>query len=320
MELTRPRPATGASGVNGTVNGTARGAPRRPPRPLRRNVVLAGRVLLWTALALLALRGAVTTVVELTSPPAAGVVAVDAVDAAFPVDAARALATRFAQDYLTYDAGSRDQEERLAAYGPGGQQGALGWDGIGEQEVHAAVAVDVAVHDRTRAAVVVAAQVTGRRWVHLSVPLVADEAGGLAVSGSPTLVAAPRLAAVPPDEEPPGDAALSRRLVGVLESFFDAYAAGRQEDLAYYLAEDRTMDGLDGTVELDELVELWVGEGATARQAAATVRWRDTTTGAALTQRYELRLVHDSGRWYVDGFGAGDAPVNDGTAPTRRTR
>lgn len=310
MQLTRPRPAAEDVARNGSAPSL------RSPRGgwMRRAAVLAGRLLLWTAILVLAVRGGVATVGELRSPASPTAVApTDEAAPPFPAAAAQALATRFAQDYLTYDAADdAGRADRLAAYGLVGRGGEVGWDGRGEQTVHAAVAVDVAVAGPTQAAVVVAAQVSGPRWLHLSVPVVADAAGRVGVAGSPTLVAPPPMAAVSPPREPPADTALSRELEPVLQSFLEAYAAGRADDLAYYLPVGREMSGLDGAVELDELVDLQVAEGGTARTALATVRWRDTVTEAGLTQRYELRLVDRDGRWYVDGFGPQGASMDDG--------
>ncbi|HVL98573.1 MAG TPA: conjugal transfer protein [Egibacteraceae bacterium] len=319
MQVTRARP-TAPPRHMAERNGHAPASPSPPRRRrVRRATVLVGRLVLWAAILALAVRGGVATVAELRGPPApAGVAAPQPAGTGFPVDAARALATRFAHDYLAYDPADDTRPDRLAAYLPGDGHGELGWDRNGEQAVHAVVALDVTVETVDRAAVLVAAQVSGPRWLHLSVPVVADREGRLAVGATPTLVAAPQLADQPPAEEPAGDKALSKELVPVLESFFDAYGAGRADDLAYYLPVGRTMGGLDGTVELDDLVDLWVAEGSGVRHAQATVRWRDTATGARLTQRYDLRLVDNAGRWYVDALGAQARQRTDGNGQGER--
>lgn len=318
MQLTRSRPEAPSP----SDNGTAPGPTRRDRGGLRRGLVLTGRVVLWSAILLLAVRGGAGILTELRAAPDAAPGVPAGVDEGFPSQAARAFATRFAHDYLTYDADARSRPDRLSDYVPGGEPGQFGWDGVGEQTVGAVVATDVTVLDRARASVLVAARVDGPRWLHLSVPVVADDAGRLAVAGSPTFVAAPRLASVPTEPELLVDSALSRELTPVLESFFEAYAEGRAEDLAYYLAVGRVVEGLGGTVELDELVDLEVAEGRDgddARDARATVRWNDPVTGAALTQRYDLRLVDGGGRWYVDGLGTGGAPLDEHN-DSRRTR
>lgn len=299
MEIVETRPR-----VDEDLPGRMAPPSKRGGGRLRRALVLAGRVILWAAILVLAVRGGVSTVAELAAgsqPPAPPVGEVEATET-FPVEAARAFATRFTQDYLTFDS-ARDRQARLAAYALPARDRQLGWDGVGEQGVLAVVAVDVAVVTDDRASVVVAAQVTGPRWLHLAVPVATDGAGGLVVPEHPAFVAAPRVAAAPPAPDAPVDNVLGRELAPVLESFFDAYAASRADDLGYYLPVGRTLDGLDGVVELDELVELEVAEGADLRSATATVRWRDATTGAGLTQRYELVLTNDAGRWYVDQLG-----------------
>lgn len=316
MQLTRPRPAPPPARV--AANGSSHAAVRPVRLRARRGAVLAGRGVLWAAIVLLALRGGVATVTELTGPGTPVAPNPTAGDAAFPVDDARALATRFAYDYLSYGPAGTGARDLLAGYGPA-QQGELGWDGAGAQTVDTAVAIAVDVESDGRAVVVVAARVDGPRWLHLAVPIALDDGGRLSVAGSPALVAGPPVGAAPPAGEGTVDVALSRELMPVMESFFAAYASGRADDLAYYLPVGRSLRGLDGVVELDALLELRVAEGGPQRDAKAIVRWRDSATGAALTQRYDVQVIDDAGRWYVQGLGAvaDPAPPPGADAPRR---
>lgn len=306
------------------TNGHRSPAPAKPPGGgYRRPLVLAGRLLLWAAIVVLAIRGAVGVVVELTGEAGTAGTPVDGgaatEETTFPVDAATAFAARFAQDYLTYaaESGRAERAERLAAYVPTGADRDLGWDGKGDQSVRTVLPVETRVVDEDRVVVTVAAQVAANRWLHLAVLVAADAAGGLLVAEPPALVAGPPPADVPsaswgPDGRGSGDVALADELTPVLESFFEAYAEGRPDALAYYLAVGRDLDGLGGLVELDELVSVWIQPGGAVRDAVATVRWRDQPAGGALTQRYTLRLVDVAGRWYVDALDtAGVDTTND---------
>lgn len=306
MQLTRSRPE------RPEAEHSAEPAQGRHPRRrggARRALVLAGRVVLWAALLLLAVRGAVGVAGELAGTESAVDAPATAATAAstFPTAQARAFATRFAHDYLTYDDALPERAERLSVYGLPTSDRQLGWDGNGAQVVRTVLPVEVTVLADDRASVVVAAQVSGPRWLHLSVPVVTDGEGGLAVPELPAFVAPPPEARVAPAGDEPLDGSLGRELTPVLESFFDAYAASRADDLGYYLPVGETLDGLGGVVELDALVEVAVAEGGGDRRTAfALVRWRDAATDARLTQRYDLVLTNDAGRWYVEHLGTGD--------------
>lgn len=318
--LTRSRRGETVGDPDTNGHRAARAPARRPGGGYRRRLVLAGRTLLWAAILVLAVRGGVGVVTELAGDADTGTAPVGGQAAvrgtAFPADAAAAFATRFARDYLTYDeqAGRAERAERLAAYVPAGSDRELGWDGKGDQSVRAALPVEARVVAGDRAVVTVAAQVADDRWLHLAVPVAADAVGGLVVAEPPALVAGPPPADVPSASwsavgRSSGDVALADELGPVLGSFFEAYGQGRADGLAYYLAVGRELDGLGGLVELDELVDVWIGRGGAVREAVVTVRWRDRPAGGALTQRYTLRLVDVAGRWYVDALRVGEGTI-----------
>lgn len=271
---------------------------------MRRYAVLAGRVLLWTTVGLVFVRGVVSLVRPAGRP--ATVAAVEAPASTFPVDEARAFAARFAHDYLTYDAANPElRRKRLAEYLPDGADGLAGWDGTGTQVAVNSMPVKVDVRGAERAVVIVAVEVTGPRWLHLAVP-VASDGRGLVLADTPMLVPPPPSAPVPPRAQPATDAGLTSELRPVVEAFFRAYAGESESDLDYYLPASTSMPVLGGSVTLDALTELAVAEGGDEREAAASVRWRDRTTGAGVVQRYHLSLVQRDGRWYVSRLG--DAP------------
>ena len=269
---------------------------------MRRHAVLAGRVLLWTVVALVFVRGAVSLVGPSREPAAVAVA--QSPDAGFPVDEGRAFAARLAHDYLTYDAANPElRRKRLAEYLPDGADALAGWDGTGTQVAVNAVPVTVDVRGAGRAVVTVAVEVTGPRWLHLGVPLASD-GQGVVLAGTPVLVPAPPLAEVPPRAQLATDAPLTSELRPVVEAFFRSYAGDSESELAYYLPASTSMPVLGGSVSLDALTELAVAEGEDEREATAAVRWRDRTTGAGVVQSYHLSLVQRDGRWYVSRLGA----------------
>ena len=281
---------------------------RRRPDP-RRALVVVGRTVLWSLLALLLVRGILDLVGDLRAGAAT---LVGPPTTASPEDVG-AYAATFAADYLTFDPADLDERTaRLAGYLAPGLDPRAGWDGVGTQTATAAVPLSSVVDD-DRTIVTVAARVvageTPPRWTYLAVPVHAGAAGGFVVVDLPATVAPPLVAQAPARPRGVVDDALSDALRPTLTSFFEAWAAGEPSDLERFVSSGRTLAGLDGTVELAELTALEVLSGGERREALARVRWRDRLSGAALEQAYDLVLVADGGRWYVESVGAGAAPA-----------
>jgi hypothetical protein len=294
--------------------------PERPPLPdlrprrggLRRLPVLLGRAVLWGVVLVLAVLGART----LLQAGASGPDAREGLLAAFPQDEARALATRFATDYLRYDEENPgDRVQRLLAYLPGAAGDDLGWDGAGAQDVVVALPAGLDVHSEQAATVLVAAQVDDGRWLHLAVPVEVDDLRRVSVTSTPILVPAPATASPAPPAVPVADEDLSSELVPLLQAFFEAYAIGDAEALAEHATPAVGPGGLGGLVELVEVSQVRVASGGDRRDARAVVRWRDPATGAQLPQLYHLQVVRADGRWHVDRLGAapGSATKENGS-------
>jgi hypothetical protein len=270
---------------------------------------LGGRVVLWAAILLVFANGIVALVknVRASEPRYIRTVASEDGNLGFPEKEAAVFAARFAHDYLSYD--SKDpnaRREQLSGYINDSFDPLVGWDGSGRQVAVNSIPVDVEVHSEDLGVVTVAVNVSGPRWVYLAVPITA-EGDGLVVAERPALVPAPEIADAPTDnvlfgiEDP--DPALAGRVQPSIESFFKAFASGKDADLAYFLPPGRTLSGLDGAVELDAIESLEVAQGGGQREAIARVRWLDPLTGGALTQTYRFTLVERDGRWYVDRLG-----------------
>jgi hypothetical protein len=271
---------------------------------MSRRLLVAGRVLLWGAVALVWVRGAMTFFPGATSAsrPAEAQPSV----VSFPEDAGQAVAVRFAQEYLTYGKdGGEERNRRLSAYLPEGADPTAGWDGRGAQEAGAAVPVGISVLGPRTAVATVSAR-AGTRWLHLAVPLAVED-DRIVVDDLPAFVPGPwpsaAIAAAPLSADP----ARGGEIGPALESFFKAYASGSQGDLSYFAAPGRSLAGLGGAVDFSGLVELRAGEGSKKLPAVTRVRWVDRETGAGFTQTYRMTLVARDGRWYVDRLGAGPA-------------
>lgn len=258
-----------------------------PPRWL----VVAGRSVLWALVGLLVALGAVTlygTVAGSGPAPATP-------GERFPAAAAEGFAARFAAAYLAGDV------EATAGWLAGETTVQI----IGGAEPKAVQPAGIEILDDRRATVTVAARLTDG-WVHLAVPVYADQAGGLAVAGSPTLVPPPARAA---DVPAAGLSATSSQLAGDLEeplaAFFRAYADSARAELARFSTDRLDVAGLNGAVAFDRLVAVeaaYRGQDPDTATADATVRWT-TPAGAELTQTYRLQLTRADGEWFVDGLG-----------------
>ncbi|GFN01423.1 hypothetical protein Sfulv_62330 [Streptomyces fulvorobeus] len=160
--------------------------PEKPPALVR-----VGRIALWGAVGLLAaagLRGLVAPPPSPAGPQAAPAPGPTA--AAYPEDAARALAVRAAHAYLAWDeAKPEDRARELAAVLAAGVDPQLGWDGRGTQAVGLVVPGPVIPGRAGRARVRVDAQIAPGagpvRWVAVEIPVAVAGGGRLVVSGPP---------------------------------------------------------------------------------------------------------------------------------------
>ncbi|MGH7746696.1 MAG: hypothetical protein ACREQ5_18365, partial [Candidatus Dormibacteria bacterium] len=165
--MTRTSPIDGGGG--------GRSWPARQISPVSRSVPrelkVAGRLLLWGAVALVMVTGVAHLVwhpraLDATAP-AAGPWAASA--------EAEAFAARYALDYLSYDEAHPElRAQALAADLPPGGDTTAGWDRHGTEAATAALAVTAATTDATHGLVTVAVRVVAGgspRWEYLQVPL-----------------------------------------------------------------------------------------------------------------------------------------------------
>lgn len=224
-------------------------------------------------------------------------------DASYPREPAEAYAVRFALAYETYDSAhvSRRQQA-LKQFLPTGADPTMGWDGVGSQTAYQGLAAGIDILDAQRSAVTVAVLVDNGRWIYLSVPVFADQ-GGYAVTGEPALVPPPASAVTRPsvtDVLAPEDTVLAAQLRPSMEAFFAAYAHSDATQLSYYASPGVSFMGLGGAVDFVALQDLTASSGpANQSTAKASVRWRDSVTGAGLLHVYQLHLVQAGGKWLV---------------------
>ena len=277
------------------------------------------RVVLWTALAVVAFRG-ITAIISGSSPAPAGGTGPANATGEFPVSLAEAYATEFGRVYLGFSPQSVGQREQaLASFVPPAVSAvnpSLGWNGIGELNLQSLQVAGIRVQDQKHAVVTLLALLNGQ-LMELGVP-VAATGSGLVVSGEPAwLPAPPRIS--PPPAPRGSDRVAQSQLMNELPPFFQAYASGDGRALNRFLAHGASVAGLGGAVTFDSIGALHVPPGGASRQITVTVIWQVPVTEqpgstAGMTSKLEMTYgmsVVDlqSGKWYVKEIGASTEAV-----------
>ncbi|MFI5731087.1 conjugal transfer protein [Kribbella sp. NPDC051587] len=239
----------------------------------------------------------------------------------FPVDEARAIATRYSISYLTWDEANPDA--RPAQVGldlAAGLDGRAGWNGRGKQVALIAYPGEVKVDPGGVAATVdvrVRVQqyyLKGRAmtpgamaWQRVSVP-VARTAARAVASGPPTFV--PDGRAPLPDNMPGAgvpDDDLAAATIKDAEAFFSAYAES-DDKVSAVASPGSSIRSLNGAVKFGELKDWQVYTGNdNERRATAAVTWKgvgDTTLDQTYTLTLRRTVATDGAqRWQVAAVG-----------------
>lgn len=242
-------------------------------------------------------------------------------ESSYPRDEAKAVATRFATSYMTWDEGNRDARSAAIALDlAAGLDTGTGWNGRGKQTAGTAypgeVKVDpggVAANVDVRVLVTPASKreklwVPGQpAWQRLSVP-VAKAGARVVVSGPPTYVADDP-AKLPEDMPKLGgtDDELTELTHKDAEAFFRAYASS-DAAVEAVAAPGTGIRSLNGIVKLDGLRAWQVYAGdANERRATAAVTWAgsgDTTLAQTYTLTLRRTVAADGAeRWQVAAIG-----------------
>ncbi|WP_217225956.1 conjugal transfer protein [Streptomyces anulatus] len=280
----------------------------------------AGRVVIWSVIALAAFTGVRTWVFPAKTPPPAvqSDPQAEARKNDVPVQEAQQVAARFARSYMNLN--SRDKDARageLEADLVKGVDPKLGWDGSGMQLVaqtipgavtqtgghRARVSVDVRVSVTTT---VKGKAATSSSWRALEVP-VAEAGGRVVVTGQPALVGRPSAVSYDAPEGPEADSGMSNATREVVSDFLTAWAAGKAEQAS---APGAHIEPLGSGMSVDAL-DSWLVDAGTGdrRTGTAVVRW--ALAGAQLQQTYQITLTKVSAggasRWQVDTVSAKSA-------------
>jgi hypothetical protein len=266
---------------------------------------ILGRLVLWLAIALLLVRGALD-VVSGSAPAIAELGRKQPGNVQVNEREAAAFATAFARAYLTY--APKDPERHAIAVEPYasswlGAHAGLELPAVGRaQRVVDAQPARVVRLEPRQLLVTVAVQLQPPRPapLYLTVPVAGSSTGALAVVSYPSFAPGPRRALFPEPQPHPLDAAQRAPVEDLLRRFFPLYLSGRSGELAYFLPAGRRLDALASPYAFVELVRAEIAAPMRGRRAivVARLRARDEQTQATYLLAYRLELELRE-RWYV---------------------
>lgn len=252
----------------------------------------AGRVTLWALVGLLLVRGVLATA---AGPRAEAPAAPRESGGA---QAETAFAIRFARAYLN--------DPTSPALGGYLAEGASIGAARPPRSAGAVLQAEVSATEELgggKKVLTVACELRDSRTLYLAVPIAGLEAGEVAATGAPWLVAAPAAAGVRVDQPRPLAGEDAGEIAALVRRFLPAYvespAAG---DLSYFLAPGSAIEPLGGElrfISVAAIGQLGSGEGR-RRTVLARARVEDLPSRAVYPLAYRLDLLGGA-RWYVAG-------------------
>jgi len=140
------------------------------------------------------------------------------------------------------------------------------------------------------------------RRVMLEVPI-REEGERLAVVASPRFIPLPEESPIEVEKTRLAgervESSVLEEIRTASETFFDTYASGKREELAYLMAEGEAFDTFQGEMEFLRVERLDAVKRGDRVVAEVSVRFRDPYTGMETVSRYEVDWVKKDGRWFV---------------------
>ncbi len=250
----------------------------------------AGRVALWSLVALLLIEG-VSGVLSAPPPEHGGEGRKEASD-----PATSAFAVRFARAYLS----GASPQELSPLLAPGVDVPSFSGTGIGVEQAEVAGISDLGAGE---AIVTVACSLGDARTLYLAVPIVRARAGEVAAQGVPALVAGPAGVGEPVEAPGPLAGPDAGKIADLARRFLPVYlSAPSAQELSYFLAPGAGVTPPGGGLEVTDVPsvkQLGNGEGP-RRTVVAEARVRDSLSGSSFGLAYRLEVTRSEGRWYVE--------------------
>lgn len=269
------------------------------------------RALIWLVLLIIAARGVIAIALNQKTPAKSSGATSSQQSSAFPSSLAEGYALQFGSVYLNANQKNQDQRaKQLADFLPSGSESQLGWNKAGSLSLQSDEVAGISVQDSQHAVVTLLARVNNQ-LMELGVPIYAAN-GAMVVSGEPAWLGAPPKATPPKPAAKKADSSTEAALTAQLPSFFQAYAAGNQADIAKFVAHGVSITGLGGAVTFSSISSIYVPVGGNTRQITVGVVWQiPGQSGAApaqLQMTYDMTVVSQNANWYVQSIQAATQP------------
>ena len=275
-------------------------------RSLTAGLRACGRVVLWSALALVLVRGALTILAPAVSPDA-GRTNTIRTRSQFPNPGAVAFAVSFARVYLAHEPGESQAAHMarlrtfltadLAAGADSFVQGGRAF------QVLQTSAAGTAALDPRHAQITVRVDAVGSATRYLTVPVATDANGGLAVFAQPSFSPLPPLAETGGEPVQTIDPQVQAQLEDLLGRFFRIYLGGPSEELTYFAPPGSHLRAVAGRFDRIVLVGITGSGPQSGNRVAVVATVRARTAGATDLLSYRVRLQRQA-RWYVAAVNA----------------
>ena len=288
-----------------------------------------GRVILWTLIIFLFLRGVGTLFVSSETGEAQRLINqfIDEKGYKERVELeAASFAEGFAIEYFTYERGG-DYEERLLRYLPSSIS--LGSPGHGKiralnsrgysvewfsgNQLNVSVAVKVLYEIQLQENNETKTQ-SKEDEVYIVVPVMELE-GKYIVEDHPSIVPAPTKAEVSTIfySGAGPDSAVVNEIKEVLESFFKTYYSGSPGEISYYMHENKRVSGLEGRYQLNRLENVRVYDIGIQDEhlVIAELTITDSMSGILYKQGYHIQLIKVNNRYYIKDFSVRTVNINN---------
>jgi len=290
-----------------------------------------GRVILWTLIIFLFLRGVGTLFVNSETGEAQRLINQFIEDKGYKERVeleATAFAEGFAMEYFTYERGG-DYEERLLKYLPSSIS--IGNPGYGKIKALSARGYGLEWYSNTQINVSVAVRVlydiqtqennetrTQQREeeIFIMVPVMELE-GKYIVEDHPGILPAPSKAEVSTAffSGAGPDAATVNEVKEVLESFFKTYYSGTPGEISYYMYENKRIKGLEKRYSFNRLDSVRVFDTGTQEDylVISELTISDSISGISYKQGYHIQLTKVNNRYYIKEFNVRTVNIKNGS-------
>lgn len=288
-----------------------------------------GRVILWTLIIFLILRGIGTLFVSSETGEARGLIDSFVKERSYQERVEReaaSFAEGFATEYFTYERGD-DYEQRIRKYmttqasivsNNYGKVKALnvrsyGVDWFSSNQINVSVAVKLRYEKLHRIGEESSVELI-EDTIYVLVPVMEKE-GRYIIEDHPAVVPPPDKAEINPMYFTGSglDSSVVAEVTEVLESFFRTYYSGTPNEISYYMHQNQRVKGLENRYKFKSLESVRAYEGSTKDEILVLVELliQDAVSEINYKQGYHLTLIKENQRFYIKDFNVRTVNLNN---------